>query len=183
MARAFDSLDDMKTEHRHKKIQEQQNKIKDADIGSFFIENCIDKTNTSFAMICWKCQAFAVMGHDVRIFTGQHRVVLDVCFQDRCYFEETDETSRFKKRIIRCKGCPTKWGTTFIVDNIEVPVLKVKALLFVPGYTGGNLADWKERKRFKKWGKVEYDIKKVNKSQLIEIFGKLKKATLPCEEL
>lgn len=181
MARAFDCLDDMKTEHRHKKISEQQNRLKDADIGSFFLENSIVKTNTSFAIICWKCQAFALMGRDVRIFTGQHRVVLDLAFQDRCDFEETDETSRFKKRIIRCKGCKTKWGTTFSVDDIEVPVLKVKALLFVPGYTGGDLAEWKERKRFKKWGKVEFDIKKVNKAQLIEIFNQLKQDTLPSE--
>ncbi|XP_061197246.1 antiviral innate immune response receptor RIG-I-like [Saccostrea echinata] len=175
MARAFDRLENMKREDRERKIREQQLKIKSAEIGSFFLESSVEKSNNSFAMICWKCQGFAVMSHDIRIFTGQHRVVLDQNFEDRCIFEETEEISRFKKRIIRCRECKTKWGTTFGVDGFEVPVLKVKAFLFVPGYTDGNLSDWKERRRFKKWGKIEFNIEKMDKSQLIEVFTKIKK--------
>lgn len=168
MARAFDRLGDMKEEDRHRKIREQQTTIKDTEIGSFFLENSVTKETMSFAIICWKCQAFAVHGDDVRIYTGQHRIVLDPYFLDRCVLEDLDETSRFKKRIIRCKECKTKWGTTFGVDEFEVPVLKVKAFLFVPGYTGGDLSEWKERKRFKTWGRVEFAIANIGKIKLIE---------------
>lgn len=168
MARAFDRLGDMKDEDRHRKILEQQTTIKDTEIGSFFLENSVTKESKSFAIICWKCQAFAVNGDDVRIYTGQHRIVLDPDFLDRCVLEDLDETSRFKKRIIRCKDCKTKWGTTFGVDEFEVPVLKVKAFLFVPGYTGGDLSEWKERKRYKTWGRVEFAIASIGKTKLIE---------------
>ncbi|XP_052690671.1 antiviral innate immune response receptor RIG-I-like [Crassostrea angulata] len=168
MARAFDRLGDMKEEDRHRKIREQQTTIKDTEIGSFFLENSVTKETMSFAIICWKCQAFAVHGNDVRIYTGQHRIVLDPDFLDRCVLEDLDETSRFKKRIIRCKECKTKWGTTFGVDEFEVPVLKVKAFLFVPGYTGGDLSEWKERKRFKTWGRVEFAIANIGKIKLLE---------------
>lgn len=168
MARAFDRLSDMKDEDRHRKILEQQTTIKGTEIGAFFLENSVTKESKSFAIICWKCQAFAVNGDDVRIYTGQHRIVLDPDFLDRCVLEDLDETSRFKKRIIRCKDCKTKWGTTFGVDEFEVPVLKVKAFLFVPGYTGGDLSEWKERKRYKTWGRVEFAIANIGKTKLIE---------------
>lgn len=171
MARAFDRLNDMKDEDRHRKIKDQQKTIQDTDLGTFFLENNVVKARTDFSVICWKCQAFAGNSSDIRIYTGQHRITLDPNFNTRCIFEDLDETSRFKKRIIRCKKCKTKWGTTFALDALEVPVLKVKAFLFVPGY---NLDHWKERKRFKAWGKVEFFIDTIGKSQLMEILTKEK---------
>lgn len=88
--------------------------------------------------------------------------------------EDLDEMLRFKKWIICCKECKIKWGIMFGVDEFEVFVLKVKVFLFVFGYIGGDLLEWKECKCFKIWGRVEFVIVNIGKIKLFENFNNRK---------
>ena len=62
-------------------------------------------------------------------------------------------------------------GTTFKIEQVEVPVLKVTAFLFT---TGGE-----EPFRFKKWGKVSLFIDRIDKQDLLEMYREIPEVENP----
>ena len=128
----------------------------------------LEKQN--FVLICHKCHAEVAAGSDVRLYTKQHRVVVGDDFKERVRYEDVPAPSKFTKSEIKCKDCNRKWGTTFKIEQLEVPVLKVTAVLFkLPSQT----ADDKGHRKFKKWSSVPFVIEPITKAELLDCFRKM----------
>jgi hypothetical protein len=150
----------MLAEDRTRKILKYQEEIR--NVGNPYSSDEGGKLEASFRLICFKCHAEAVSSKDIRIYVGQHRVVTNPDFRSRCEFDSSTTPSRYTISIIKCMECKLKWGTTFKIDELEIPVLKVTAFLFT---VGGE-----EGRRFKKWGRVDYIIQRIDKSELLEVW-------------
>ncbi|XP_048746111.2 antiviral innate immune response receptor RIG-I-like isoform X2 [Ostrea edulis] len=160
MQEAFRRLNSMLPEDRTRKILKYQEEIRNA--GNPYSPDESIKTKASFRLICFKCHKEAVNSEDIRIYVGQHRVVTNPDFRSRCEFDISTTPSRYTISIIKCMDCKLKWGTTFRIDQLEVPVLKVTAFLFTMG--------GEEGRRFKKWGRVDSHIESINKTELLEMY-------------
>lgn len=160
MDEAFRRLYLMHPEDRMGKILKYQSEIR--DVNDPFTTDEASKAKKPFQLICFKCHAEAVSNTNLRLYVGQHRVVTNPDFRSRCEFDTNTTPSRYTISIIRCAKCKLKWGTTFKIEKIEIPVLKVTAFLFT---TGGE-----EPHRFKKWGKVSLQIESIGKQELLDIY-------------
>ncbi|XP_065925793.1 ATP-dependent RNA helicase DHX58 [Magallana gigas] len=159
MDEAFRRLYMMHPDDRMGKILKYQSEIRNVD-DSLSVDEA-SKAKKPFQLICFKCHAEAVNNTDLRLYVGQHRVVTNPDFRSRCEFDTNTTPSRYTISIIRCTKCKLKWGTTFKIEKLEIPVLKVTAFLFT---TGGE-----EPHRFKKWGKVSLHIESIDKQELLDI--------------
>ncbi|XP_061190504.1 antiviral innate immune response receptor RIG-I-like [Saccostrea echinata] len=164
MYEAFRRLNSMLPEDRRRKILNYQEEIR--VVGDLFSsEEDTYKVKKPFRLICFKCHADAVNSEDLRIYVGQHRVVTNPDFRSRCDFDKSTAPSRYTISTIKCAKCKLKWGTTFKIDEFEIPVLKVAAFLFE---SAGE-----EPRKIKKWGRVDFFIESINKSDLLEIYKEI----------
>ncbi|XP_062588780.1 antiviral innate immune response receptor RIG-I-like [Saccostrea cucullata] len=169
MYEAFRRLNSMLPNDRRRKILKYQEEIRvDGDL--FSLGEDTHKVKKPFRLICFKCHADATNSEDLRIYVGQHRVVINPEFRSRCDFDKSTTPSRYTISTIKCTKCKLKWGTTFKIDEFEIPVLKVAAFLF--DTTG------EEPRKIKKWGRVDFFIESINKSDLLEMY----KETVDVEE-
>lgn len=162
MVEAFRRLYSMHPDDRHGKILRYQEEIRNYDNST---PEDLAKAKKPFQLICFKCHAPAASNEDLRLYVNQHRVVINPDFRSRCEFDKNTKPSRYTLSIIKCAKCKLKWGTTFKIEQVEVPVLKVTAFLFTAG--------GEEPFRFKKWGKVSLFIDKIDKQDLLEMYREI----------
>ncbi|XP_071170930.1 ATP-dependent RNA helicase DHX58-like [Mytilus edulis] len=169
MHRALDELKQKgKEEIRKMILTEQKNDLQHQEEQERKLRELqSQKKRGFFKLVCATCKETEINGDNIKLYKQNHHVAAEREFLDRVKKEDIKEekiNQMIRKSIIYCKKCPQKLGKTFLIHDLEVPLLKIDAFLCKEG---------DKLRKYKNWKFVPYIIDEINHKDLAIIFPKL----------